>query len=146
MYNTSIQYNFNPHLFQNTSPTYGLFERRNFRRFLTKIFLLQNMFYTFYFTFPNAYSKIFFRTFNTFVTLTFSLFEICSCQSFFCFQSFLLLLFSSLLLKMNSHFNLDYSKLLHFWFTQPPMLFHNSLTQHALTFQPENIFMPTNSC
>ena len=28
------------------------------------------------------FSKIFFRTLNTFVTLTFSLFEICSCQRF----------------------------------------------------------------
>ena len=50
----------------------------------------------------------------------------------FCFQNFLLLLFLSLLLKMNSHFNLDYSELLHFWFTHPPMLFHNSLTTTRL--------------
>ena len=44
------------------------------------------------------------------------------------FFQLLLLLFSSLLLKVNSHFNLDFSKLLHFWFTYPPMLVHNSLT------------------
>ena len=91
------------------------------------------MFYTFCFTSPKAFPKIFkifFRTFYISSTLTFSLFETCSCQRFLLPQ-FLLLLYTSLLLKMNSHFNLDFSKLLHFWFTNPPMLVHNSLIQHA---------------
>ena len=104
---------------------------KNFPKIFDKNFFLYKTCSTPLFYFPKCIPKIFqnfsSRPFNIEVSLTFSLFEICSCQSFL-ISKFLLLLFSSLLLKMNSHFNLDYSKLLHFWFTHPPMMFHNSLT------------------
>ena len=109
VYNTSIQYIFNPHLLQNTSPTYGT---RNFLRFLTKKFLLQNMFYTFYFTSPKAFPKIFpknsLELFTSFQLQLFQCFKLAVVKDF-CFQ---FSCFCSLLLKMNSHFNLDFSKLL----------------------------------
>ena len=136
MYNTSIQYIFNSHLLQNTSPTYGT---RNFLRFLYKKFpkiFDKKCFFTKHvlhllFYFPKNIPKNFLKTFYIFFTSSFSMFETCSCQRFL-LSILLLLLYSSLLFKMNSHFNLDFSKLLHFWFTNPPMLVHNSLLHHAL--------------
>ena len=104
------------------------------------------MFYIFYLTSPKVIPEKFPKNLqklslepSTSFNFYFSLFETCICQRFLLLK-FLLLLFSSLLLKMNSHFNLEFFKLLHFWFTHPPMLVHNSLTHHAFNIQLEKDF------
>ena len=122
---------FNPRLF--TEHKSYLQHKKFSKIFGQKFFLLQNMFYNFSLTLksiPKKFSKIFFRPLENCHLYKMSLlvFKCLKLEIAKVLFQLLLLLYSSLLLKMNSHFNLDFSKLLHFWFTYPPMLVHNSLT------------------
>ena len=128
---THFKIHFNPRLF--TEHKSYLQYKKFSKIFGQKIFLLSNMFYNFSLTFksiPKNFPKFSLDLLKNchLPKMSLLVFKCLKLEIAKVFFQLLLLLCSSLLLKMNSHFNLDFSKLLHFWFTYPPMLIHTSLT------------------
>ena len=82
-----------------------------FSKNFDKNFSLHNILHTslFYFlkSIPKNFQNFSFAPLKILIS-HFSMFETCNCRNSFCFQNSLLLFFSSLLLKMNSHLNLDF--------------------------------------
>ena len=115
---------------------------QKFSEIFDKKFFYTPCFLPLNFTSPKAsqkFSKSFFRTFHTFFTSTFSMFETCSCQRFL-LSKFLAFALLVTFVEKELAFEPSLFKTSSLWFTYPPMLVHNSLTHHASNLQLEKDF------